>query len=352
MKICVFQNWGLGDLVMTVPVVAEMRRLYPQAEITLIVRGGPQRALMEGAPVVDRILSMPKNGERAKLLGFFRGLRKYRFDCAYIGTRITPLSALLLRVVAGVRTIVGDSDKLRWLYAHAGRVDPAQHRVDRMLETLSLWTGQPAAAPSFPLPLSDKAKADGVALLADLGVTPGGFLAIHPGSSKNLAGEKRIPVDMAKALIARVRAEVPGAKVVVMFGPDDLDLVPAFEPFDETVVAVKNVPLDVTKAVLAEAACFVGSDSALGHIAAAFGVPTVTLAGPTIPTETRPYGAQASVLTRGERLPCQPCWGTALHGKCPYDAQCMRDIPGDSLSGLVIPALAAAHGREPAHASR
>lgn len=345
-KIGVFQNWGLGDLVMTTPVIAELRRLYPDADITLVVRGKAQAALMAGSPVVDRVVEMPANKPVGKLLSFFMDLRKLKLDAAIVGTRITPAFAALLRFVSGVKVIVGDASKHRWLYTHVGEIDPQVHRVDRMLETLTLWTKQPPAAPQFPLPIPEGAQAQTSKLLEDIGAPQSGFLAIHPGSSKNLAGEKRIPVDTAKAMIAELRAKDPGRAVIILFGPDDLDLVPLFGPAQDGVFLVQNMPLGVTKALLSRAAAFVGSDSALGHIAAAAGVPTITMAGPTIPSETRPYGASASVLTRGERLDCQPCWGTPLHGKCPYNARCMTDIPATALYTEVSRALQYGRGVE------
>lgn len=338
-KIGVFQNWGLGDLVMTTPVIAELRRLYPDAELTLVVRGKAQAALMAGSPVIDRIIEMPPNKPVAKLLEFFLGLRKLDLDAAVIGTRITPAFAALLRFVSGVKVIVGDARSQRWLYTHAGEINPEVHRVDRMLDTLAMWTGEVPGPPAFPLPIPDGAQAQTTAFLNEIGAPQSGFLAIHPGSSKNLAGEKRIPIDTAKAMITQLRAEDPTRAVILLFGPDDLDMPPLFGAPQDNVFMVENVPLGVTKALLSRAAAFVGSDSALGHIAAAHGVPTITMAGPTIPSETRPYGASASVLTRGERLECQPCWGTPLHGKCPYNARCMTDIPATALYAAVRQAL-------------
>jgi ADP-heptose:LPS heptosyltransferase len=329
LKICVLQNWGLGDLVMTVPVIAELRELHPDAEIALIVRGGPQRALLEGSRLVDRILEMPKNHQRLEMIRFFVALRRHRFDLAYIATRISPTAALLLRTLSGVKMIVGDAPTQRWLFSHAGTIDPGQHRVDRMLETLGLWTGHAPGPVRIRLPVAPEAEAEAEALMSKSGITAGAFLAIHPGSSLMAAKEKRIPVATVKALIADVRRYHPETSVVLLFGPDDQDLVPDFATLKDGVISVSGVGLDVTKAILARAAGFVGSDSALGHLASAFSIPTVTLAGPTIPTETRPYGPLAAVLTRGETLQCQPCWGTPLHGNCPYDARCMTDIaPG------------------------
>lgn len=333
LRACVFQDWGLGDLVMTVPVLATLRSLYPDSDITLLVRGKPQLALLEGSPLADRVLELPRKGSRWRTLAFFLGLRRYRLDVAFVGTRLPPVVAYYLRFLAGARTIIGDGPSHGWLYTHRNRIDPAVHRVDRMLETLSLWTGKPPGRASFPLPVATRDARDVDGFMLARGIAPGRFLALHPGSS--LAGkDRRIPLATAKAVIERVRADYPWCAIAILCGPEDFELAPFFETVADAtpgVVVAKEFSLGMTKALLTRAACFVGTDSALGHIASAFEIPVVTLFGPAVPSETRPYPKDARVVMRAERLPCQPCWGTPLQGRCPNNLQCMTDITIESV---------------------
>lgn len=91
----IFQNWGLGDLIMTTPVIAEFRRLYPDARLTLVVRGAAQASLLRDSPLIDRILVMPPRSDRKNLLRFFLKLRRENLDVAFVGSRISPLLPLL-----------------------------------------------------------------------------------------------------------------------------------------------------------------------------------------------------------------------------------------------------------------
>lgn len=322
----VFQHWGLGDVIMTVPVLSELRRLHPDAHIVLMVRGKAQGAVMEGSALVDEIVQVPPNADRFALMRFFAGLRAKRFDAVYVATRITPLVPLLLRVLSGVRTIIGDGDRLGFVYSYRNIQDPTVHRVDRMLETLAKWTGVPAGRPRFDLPVRAEARRAAAARLRESGLANARYFAFHPGSSRGAGIEKRLPVSLVRGVMEALRAREPDLKFVVMFGPDDMDLVPQFEPFPPDVTPVIGSSLDETKAILSRAVGFLGSDSALGHIASVWGVPTVTAVGPTNPNETRPWGPLSRVVSSREELACRPCWFTPLQGNCPYNQRCMTGI--------------------------
>ena len=337
----VFQHWGLGDLVMTAPVLSELRRLYPSARIVLMVRGKAQAALMEGSRLLDEILLVPPNADRVGVLKFFASLRRHRFDAVYVATRITPLVPLLLRLLSGVRTIIGDGGRLGFLYTYRNVLDPTVHRVDRMLETLSMWTGVAISKPVFDLPVDEAARRSAAARLAANELVNARYFAFHPGSSRGPGIEKRLPVPLVRGVMEALRVRDPGLRFVVLFGPDDMDLVPEFDPLPPDVTALSGCSLDETKTILSRAVGFLGSDSALGHIAASWGVPTVTAVGPTNPNETRPWGPTSRVARSPEELACRPCWFTPLQGRCPYDRRCMTGITAgqiaDEISLLVAP---------------
>ncbi len=340
MHIAYFQNWGLGDLMMTVPAIAELRRLHPTARITLIVRGGAQKALLDGDPLVDQVLNMPARAKKPDLVRFFWSLRAQKFDVAFVGTRISPLLPALLRFVTGIRKIIGDGTKAGFLYSTQIPVVEGVHRVDRMRDAVAAWSGQPLADVAFPLQTqtADLAAAD--ALLAERGFARGGYVMVHAGSSVIAGTDKRIPAGVVRRLIDGLGDAAPDVKLGLIFGPDEMDLVERYAPYDNRVSAFTGMPLGVTRSVLAGARIFVGTDSAPGHLAAAEGVPTITVAGPTKPLETAPWGADAHVIARPTPLDCQPCWGTPNYGNCPFGVRCMEELPEDTLLTQVLAAFA------------
>ncbi len=323
----IFQNWGLGDLIMTTPVIAEFRRLYPDARLTLVVKAGAQANLLKESPLIDQILVMPARSDRTAMIRFFLALRKEKLDVAFIGTRISALLPCLLKGLSGVPVVVGDGQRARFVYNVRNSIDPQVHRVDRMLATFSMWSGEATTRPSFPLPFSEVALAEVRSDLKDKGLEPGRFVIIHPGSSVTAGTEKRIPVEVARRIAAELTMRRPELTVAYIFGPDEIDLMDSFDDLSRSETNISGYSLPSTIAAITQAAGLIGTDSSLGHIAASFGIPTVTLCGPTIATETSPYGEKATVITRLEAMDCQPCWGTPLYGQCPYDVRCMKELP-------------------------
>ena len=93
-------------------------------------------------------------------------------------------------------------------------------------------------------------------------------------------------------------------------------------------------------AAVRSAACVVGNNSGITHLAADHGVPTVCIfAGSHQRTEWRPLGASARTLSRV--IGCSPC---NLHRTrdCPYAKACLRDILPAEVGDQVVAAIAAA----------
>ena len=334
MHFAVFQIWGLGDLTMTTPVISEFRRLHPDSKLTLIVGGQAQAALMEGSLLVDQILVVPSGSSRRTMAKFLLDLRRQDIDVVFIGTRITTGTGRripwALKGLSGISVIIGDADARRYRYPYSicNTIDPAEHRVDRMLSTFALWSRQPPAVPRFSIATNEGAVREATSLLAGQGLSPRRFVVLHPGSSGGPKQTvKRIPVDVALRIADSIVRSREDLSIAFMFGPEDVGLIPHFQALGPRQFVVAGCSLPTTVAVISQAAGFIGSDSGLGHIAAALDVPTITLIGPTVPSETAPYGARATAIQRAEKLECQPCWFGPLQGRCPYGIRCMHELP-------------------------
>lgn len=95
---------------------------------------------------------------------------------------------------------------------------------------------------------------------------------------------------------------------------------------------------------LAEAACYIshcqfyiGNDGGLSHVAAATGIPTYVLFGPSSDIKNKPFSKNAKSIA--VTLPCRPCQfqtgpdGTHIFGDgksdCPQHMKCMKDMTVD-----------------------
>jgi ADP-heptose:LPS heptosyltransferase len=124
------------------------------------------------------------------------------------------------------------------------------------------------------------------ALLARL---PAGFLALHPGSGSR---RKRWPCDSFERL---AEALSPGQPWLLVEGPADAEAVAPLRRDPRAVVASGWAPRPLG-ALLARAGAFVGNDSGVSHLAAAFGAPTLALFGPTDPRVWAPVGPRVAVV--------------------------------------------------------
>lgn len=168
----------------------------------------------------------------------------------------------------------------------SGRND-ALHRVEDAARILSL---SPPPAPR--LFLSDVARARARALTGD-----GPLLVL--GATANWPG-KVWPAprfaDLAKRLTA---GPLAGAKLAIAGGPGERAMA---EPLlrEGAIDLVGTEPLEIVTAAIARATLYVGNDSGLMHVAAASGVPTLGLFGPSEDRHFRPWGPNAAFVRTPE----------------------------------------------------
>ena len=118
---------------------------------------------------------------------------------------------------------------------------------------------------------------------------PPRFLAVHPGSG---SAAKNWPADRFAALVQRHARDT---RWLLVTGPADEGAADALRCLPGAVVA-QELPLRELAALLAHAGLYVGNDSGVSHLAAATGVPTLALFGPTAPSTWAPVGPRVATL--------------------------------------------------------
>jgi ADP-heptose:LPS heptosyltransferase len=122
-------------------------------------------------------------------------------------------------------------------------------------------------------------------LFVDSAVTPSSpYVVIHAFAS---APEKAWPADRFVEIAERLRAD--GLEPVFLCGPGD-DVTP-FVGFENSRGQLRSA-----KALLRDAALFIGNDSGPAHMAAAFGIPVVVLYGPSDPVVWAPWKTESRVF--------------------------------------------------------
>jgi ADP-heptose:LPS heptosyltransferase len=146
-------------------------------------------------------------------------------------------------------------------------------------------------------------------------------VAVHPGSGSRA---KNWAADRFAALVQRLHRSC-GARSLVVAGPADKHAVGEMQRALAGVECIPayDLPLPLLAALLARCQAYVGNDSGPTHLAAALGVPTVAIFGPTDPDLWAPREPSVQVV-RGS-APCAPC-SRQQRQACDSSA-CLQAVP-------------------------
>jgi heptosyltransferase-2 len=321
-----FPNW-LGDTVMALPTLRSLRRALPGAELWCL---GPWvGTILESEPGIARRLVTP--GSVGARLAQARRLRQAQFDLALVlpNSFETALAGWLSRA----RWRVGYGEGRGALLTHALRsdIDPV-HQATAYLRLLApLGVGGPLIPPTLAVDAARRVEAR--RLLGEADLPPGDpRVGLQLGAA--LGPAKLWPSERIAALATRLEAR--GVRPILLGSPQARGLADAVQaaargPIRSLVGRDRPVLL---AALLSELDALVAADSGPAHVAAAVGVPAVTLFGPTDPRLTAPLGPRQQALWR------QPACGPCFLRECPIDHRCIQALEVAEVEAAVLTALA------------
>lgn len=340
-RILLIQTAKIGDFVSTTPLLREIKRALPQAQLAVLLHP-VNLPLARHNPHIDELVQLPAQGLRgmAGRWWLMRTLRARHIDtviCASpsLAGWLMPLWAGVARRMSVVPNYGGRSYPMaRPLLTHA---EP--HRAGRrVIETQAALLAQIGIhCTSLTTEAYAAADADQAAahILPPVG-QPAIGLGVSAGNKLKELGEERL-VELARGII-----DLSESRLVLIGGPTDRELaerVVSHLPVARVVNAVGMLALDRLPALLHRLSVYVGVDSGVTYLADACGVAVVDLMGPADADDQRPSGPRAIVLRSG--LPCAPC----SHAfKAPYHCAigsraCVRDADLDTVIQATVKLL-------------
>lgn len=321
-------NW-LGDAVMCEPALRGLRRLFPDAQIALLVK--PAVAdLFAGHPALTRVLTYDTKGRHAGLSGKWvlaGQLRRQGFDLAVLFQN--AFEAAFLTFLAGVPRRYGYATDGRSLLLSDPVAAPDRrtlvHQVHYywdLLKPLGL-TGDPTAPELVVFPEEEQAMAG---RLAQGGLTASDVVVgINPGST--YGGAKRwLPerfAEVTERLCRTIRESHEQQVSVVIFGAkgeERLGQEIAARLSSRSLVLSGATTIRELMAAVKRCATLLTNDTGPMHIASAFQVPVVAIFGPTDWRTTAPFGSAHTIVR--QPVDCAPC----LLRECPIDHRCMTRV--------------------------
>jgi heptosyltransferase III len=339
----------LGDVLVTTPLVAALRRGLPGARIEVLVFKGTE-GILAGNPDIARVIAMPRKAGPLKMAALMAKLWR-RYDLAVStqsGDRPTVMAALAGRARIGLVPEKGAGWKRALLDASAP-ADPTTHRVREVLQLarlLGIADTPDVVVPRAAQPLPPRPP----------------YAVLHANPMYRI---RRWTDDGWRGLADALRAR--GLSVVATGGPapdERAYLDQLWGPLAENLERLDGrLDWGELSQLMARAAVYVGPDTSMTHLAAAAGCPTVAIYGPASPRTMGPWPVgglrdewahAGSIQQRGDvwlvqnpALPCMPCDRLGCDNHLESRSECLDTLSVTSVLRAVDMAL----GRKPAAAT-
>ena len=329
-------NW-IGDAVMCLPALRELRRVLPEAELVLVARpwvGG----IFPTTELRCRMIAYDTRGPHGGLLGRWRlasELRRERFSAAILFQN--ALDAAVLAALADIPIRAGYARQGRRLLLthpvmvpHNGEIPAHEaHYYLELLRRLGLIPQLPEVQ-QILLPSAESARAAARTRLEELlhqessplkESVPVGRLLVGISAGASFGTAKRWPAERFAELARRLNEEL-GAASILFGSPQERSLVEALLPNAgrAAISLAGKTSLEAFTRLVPGCDLYVTNDVGTMHLAAALGVPTLAIFGPTDEQGTRPLGPRVQLVV-GTAF-CRPC--KLRH--CPIDHRCMTSI--------------------------
>jgi len=326
-------NW-IGDAVMSIPALRELRRIFPDSHISLHTRSWAE-GLFRDADFIDDLVTFEKNRWKIKdVYDNAQFLRDDGYELAVLfpnsfESAVTTFFSRIPRRIGYNKDVRGLlltdpiavpewKNRKHEVFYYLNLVEEVERRIlgrDTVAQTI----------PNIALNISEERKEEARKKLSDLGVDlTKKTIALGVGSTNSRA--KRWPAELYAKLNDKLQIEL-GVNVILVGSEDEKGV-------SESVIKLSNKkPKDVTgKTDLAEAVAMlsvidllIANDMGLAHIAPAVGTQTIAIFGPTNAETTRPYSLNAEVIRKD--VECSPC----MLRDCPIDHRCMTRISVDEV---------------------
>lgn len=288
-KILVMKFRNIGDVLLTTPLIANLRHHFPDAQIDFALNKGCE-AMIEGNPNVNKIHvydreSVKNKGFFKKLfleLKFIHAIKKQKYDVAIQTT--TGDRGLIIAKYAKAEKIIGFEGKNKainkFITHKAPKIEGLRHIVDRNLDTLKALNLEPVSK-KVEIFADDS-------LISELNL-PQKFVHFHLTSRWMF---KCADDSMMAELIDFCENEL-GVKVVLTADSNEAEM----KKVADVLALCNSNPLNFAgilslkqvAALSKKSALFVGVDTAIMHIAAANDVPVIAFFGPSGAFEWGPW---------------------------------------------------------------
>jgi ADP-heptose:LPS heptosyltransferase len=335
-KLLAIQFKYLGDLVVATPALRALRRAFPQWELHVLV---PEEAapLVEGLDWIDRVWRFPRIRGRLNpgaSWSLIKQLRRERFAVSidFVGND----RGALLSIMVGAKRRIGVIAPLGFHLRSRCYTDRVEEFDTSRHESLRTWAVTAPLDVPCPEDMTPEIAADPKLASAAAAALGGTQVLCYVTASQP---KREWSIEHWIQFAQRARALTPS---IAFTGGSSLREKQVLEAIAKrktgTSILPPPEPLELLLAVIAQTKLFISGDTGPMHFAAALGVPTLSLFGPTSATRWAPLDARHRWI-QGGLCPCsghspvcvaaRSCLGQITPDRV-YDefARMARNVPG------------------------
>lgn len=328
-KILIIKPGAVGDVLLSTPVVENLRFNFPDAEINYLTQKFCKEVLVDN-PFISRVLTYDLSTDNSRCI--IRNVRKQKYDLV-IDLFCNPRTALIT-FLSRAKYRVGFKFRLR-SYAYNILIKPRSgkvHNIEFNLDALrALGLEIISSKPVFytnevHIEFADKFFKENKLEGSDV-------IGINP------SGTWKTKVWYPEKYINLIKKLQPKFRILIFWGNGKEKELAEYIKNESggNAALIPEVDLKYMGALLKKCRAFVTNDTGPMHIACALGVNTAAIFGPTKSNLQGPT-IENSVIIKNEELDCLGCDLTLIE-KCPNNHRCMAELTVDyvysKLTGLL-----------------
>ncbi len=341
-KILIIRLGAIGDSIISIPMIRELKRNYPKSKITMLTTS-KTGGIYDNIPYLNNVISFKFKEEKnifysgyKNMIGLIKILSKLKKEnySVVIDTeqysRITPLISYYL----SNQRIGFDSEGEGRGFLLTAKIehDENKHEVECFLDLIKpLNIKIKNKTLEFPIKrdkfVDDFFKENKISK-RDL------VIAIHPGNSIEFA-VKRWPKERF-AEITRYLTDKYKAKIILVGAPHETELtneIKRLSKRDLIISAGRTKDISQLAYLLSKCNLFIGNDSTPMHLSASVGIPCIAIFGPANPKKWGPYGKKHISIRKN--ITCSPCWSRGEMKKCKLPLKCETEIKTQDVLSIV-----------------
>ncbi|MBT0653157.1 lipopolysaccharide heptosyltransferase II [Geomobilimonas luticola] len=335
-NILVFCRMAIGDIVMAIPSFRALRHSFPNARIVFVTMEW-NREVVRSLDYFDEVVYLTNaivmHRDIGGLLRFIVWLRTCKFDMAVLlDTFLFPFYCYM----AGIPVRVGyEFENEGFALTHKAKVTENEYRLHNFLKVVGLSGAQiDDTSMDFPVKLDENDSQILEKLLPQqLLQSTSPVVGIVAGGGRN-PGQTVLAKNWTTEGFAQVALELikKDDAIILLFGKGEDDEIATRllahvrrehpDSAERIINVVNKTSLMQAAALLQKCDIVVTNDTALMHLAAAVGTPTVSIFGPTSPANLAPRGNDHRVVQSATA--CSPCYESQGYLLC--RSECMKEI--------------------------